>query len=282
MQRLHDLAQDALFRLKDRPFPGPADPPQLLACEGGKGLVREAGGLRILDLPDAAAPAPRFDLAPLIDHTLLKAEATGGEVDRLCDEAAAHGFASVCVNPAWVSRAAARLRGSAVRVCTVAGFPLGATTARQKAAEAAGALQEGAGEIDMVLALGPARDGDWGQVASELSLLRRTVPAGSAVLKLILETCYLEEAQKREACRLAAEAGLDFVKTSTGFGPAGATGPDVALLRASVGAALGVKASGGIRDYEAAYRMVRAGATRLGLSASLAVARGGQGASSGY
>lgn len=282
MQRLHDLAQDALFRLKDRPLPGPDGPPQLLACDGGQGLIREAGGLRILDLPAAASPAPRFDLSPLIDHTLLKAEAAAGEVDQLCDEAAAYGFASVCVNPSRVARAAARLRGSGVRVCTVAGFPLGAIPARQKAAEAAGALEDGAHEVDLVLALGPARDGDWAEVASEFALLRRTVPAGSAVLKVILETCYLDDAQKREACRLAAEAGLDFVKTSTGFGPGGATEADVALLRASVGAALGVKASGGIRDYEAAYRMVRAGATRLGLSASLAVARGGQGASSGY
>lgn len=282
MQRLHDLAQDALFRLKDRPLPEAGAPPQLLACDGAQGLVRDAGGLRVLDLPSPDAPAPRFDLSPLIDHTLLKAEATGAEVDRLCEEAAAHGFASVCVNPARVSRAAAHLRGAGVRVCTVAGFPLGATTARQKAAEAAEALQAGAAEIDMVLALGAARDGDWAEVASEFALLRRVVPAGSAVLKVILETCHLDEAQKRHACQLAVEAGLDFVKTSTGFGPAGATEADVALLRAAVGAALGVKASGGIRDYGAAYRMVRAGATRLGLSASLAVARGGGGASSGY
>ncbi|MBS1766649.1 MAG: deoxyribose-phosphate aldolase [Acidobacteria bacterium] len=227
-------------------------------------------------------PSQRYDLAPIIDHTLLKAEATAEQVDRLCDEALAFRFASVCVNPAWVRQAVQRLAGSGVRVCTVAGFPLGATTAAQKAHEAAAALEDGAEEVDMVLAIGLARAGAWRAVRAEMDAVRSAVPKGHAVLKVILETCHLDGEQKAEACRAALDAGLDFVKTSTGFGPGGATAEDVALMRGVVGDAMGVKASGGIRDYEGAIRMVQAGATRLGLSASVAVARGTGLATSGY
>lgn len=217
-----------------------------------------------------------FDLSPLIDHTLLKPEATGAQVEVLCAEALAYGFASVCVNSLWVPLAASLLQGSTVRTCTVVGFPLGASLSVAKAAEAEAALQAGAQEIDMVLSVGQARSGDWEAVRRDLESVRRAVPA-PAVLKVILETCLLDDAQKTRACELAKEVGLDFVKTSTGFSSGGATEADVALMRTVVGASLGVKASGSIRTYEVALAMVRAGATRLGLSASLAVAKGGSG-----
>jgi deoxyribose-phosphate aldolase len=175
-----------------------------------------------------------------------------------------------------VPLAASLLKGSPVRACTVVGFPLGASSFRAKAREAELALKDGAQEVDMVLAIGAARSGDWEAVRRDLAGLRSAVPA-PAVLKVILETCLLDEAEKVQACELAREAGLDFVKTSTGFSTGGATEADVALLRRVVGPRLGVKASGGIRTYEAALQMVRAGATRLGLSASVAVARGAAG-----
>lgn len=281
MDTIKDLAREALARLETRPLPAAGAPPQLLACEGGRGLVRSAGGILEIPLPPEDS-VPRFDLAPLIDHTLLKTEATADQVERLCEEAARYGFASVCVNPAWVARAAARLRGTPVRVCTVAGFPLGATTARQKAFEAASALEDGALEVDAVLPIGSALAGDWAAVEAELTLLRKSVPQGRAILKVILETCLLDEGQKTQACRIARDAGLDFVKTSTGFSTGGATEADVALLRKAVGTSCGVKASGRIRGYEEALRMVRAGATRLGLSASIAVAQGARTSTSGY
>ena len=281
MGLLEDIGREAVQRLEGRPLPGIGAPPQLLACLGGEALLRGPGGL----VREALDPNRHYDLAPLIDHTLLKPEATAIEVDRACEEALAQGFAAVCLNPAWIARASGRLAGAPVHACAVVGFPLGATTARQKAVEAASALDDGAREVDTVLPLGLARAGDWAAVGTELATLRRATEG--AVLKVILETCLLDDAQKALACRVARDAGLDFVKTSTGFGGGGATEADVALMRETVGAACGVKASGGIRTYEAALRMVQSGATRLGLSASLAVARGpadpapGQ-ASSGY
>lgn len=280
MDMLQDLAREALARLGPRPFPPAGAPPQLLACDGSRGLILDAEGAREIDLPSGEA-GPRFDLAPLLDHTLLKAEATADQVEHLCDEAARFGFASVCVNPVWVAAAAAHLKGTRVRVCTVAGFPLGATTARQKAFEAASALEDGADEVDAVLPIGAALSGDWKTVAAELALLRKAVPQGR-ILKIILETSQLDMQQKVQACRFIRDSGADFVKTSTGFSTGGATETDVELLRRTVGAACGVKASGGIRDYGTALRMVRAGATRLGLSASIAVARGAGGSTSGY
>ncbi|HTL97242.1 MAG TPA: deoxyribose-phosphate aldolase [Holophagaceae bacterium] len=282
MSLLLDLGREAATRLEGRPLPAAGAPAQLLACGGGRALLRSGLGLVEVPLPPEGAEPP-FDLAPLIDHTLLKAEATARQVERLCEESLEHGFAAVCVNPAWVGLAAKRLQGSAVRVCTVAGFPLGATTARQKAGEAAAALEDGAQEIDAVLPIGLARAGGWDAIRGEFDVIRQSVPRGRGVLKVILETCLLDDAQKLQACRAAEEAGLDFVKTSTGFGPGGATEADVALMRSAVGARLGVKASGGIRSYGEALRMVRAGATRLGLSASVPIARGGGSSpSSGY
>jgi deoxyribose-phosphate aldolase len=278
MDLLRQMGHEAALRLQARPLPGPGDRPQLLACAEGLALLRGPAGLAEAPFD----PGTPYDLAPLIDHTLLKADATVDQVDRLCEEALAFRFASVCVNPTWVRRAAALLSGSGVRVCTVAGFPLGASTPAQKAREAAAALEEGAGEVDMVLAIGLARGGAWGEVRAELEAVRRAVPADQAALKVILETCYLDGTQKAEACRAARDAGLDFVKTSTGFGSAGATEADVALMRSAVGPSVGVKASGGIRSYAEALGMIQAGATRLGLSASAAVARGAEGATSGY
>jgi len=222
----------------------------------------------------SAAPAvtPTSPLAKLIDHTQLKPEATAGEIVKLCDEARRHGFASVCVNSMWVPLAAARLAGSDVMVCAVVGFPLGAMAPPAKAYEAADAVQRGAREIDMVLAIGALAAGDHATVFDDIrGVVEAAAPAG---VKVILETCALDTEHKIVACTLAKLAGAAFVKTSTGFGKAGATAEDVALMRQVVGPALGVKASGGIRTADDVRRMVAAGATRIGASASVAIVTG--------
>jgi deoxyribose-phosphate aldolase len=251
----------------------------LLAADTEGVLLWEQGGPK--ERPLAEALALRPTLAPLLDHTLLRAGATSGEILALCAEAREHGFASVCVNPVWVASAVGHLAASPVRVCTVVGFPLGATAPRAKAFEAEQALRDGATEVDMVLDLGAAREGNWAQVRADFKGVRAAVPR-PVVLKVILETCLLDEAQKRQACLLALEEGLDFVKTSTGFSTGGATVTDVALMRQVVGEGMGVKASGGIRTFEQALAMVQAGATRLGVSASLAIVGAAQGPGMGY
>jgi deoxyribose-phosphate aldolase len=271
---LLDLTAEIRARVPALPRPGIT---QLLGCTGGFGLFRDATGLHHRSFAQITSAEGPWDLSPLIDHTLLKADATGAQVETLCREALAHGFASVCVNPLWVPLAASLLKSSHVRTCTVVGFPLGASATRAKAFEAEVALAGGAQEVDLVLAIGAAKAGDWGAVRRDLEALRSAVPA-PAVLKVILETCLLDDAEKVRACELAADAGLDFVKTSTGFSTGGATEADVALMRQTVGSGLGVKASGGIRTYPVALQMVCAGATRLGLSASVAVVQGGAGA----
>ncbi len=210
-------------------------------------------------------------LARLIDHTLLKPDATAGEIRNLCAEAIRHGFAAVCVNPCWVALCAAELRGSPVKVCTVAGFPLGATVTAAKRVEAETAIRNGAGEVDMVLNVGALIAGDTGRVRLDIQAVAEACHRGGAILKVILETALLTDARKVAACELARAAGADFVKTSTGFGPAGATVADVALLRRSVGAELGVKAAGGIRTLEDARAMVRAGASRIGSSSGVKI-----------
>lgn len=265
------LAADALTRLEVPGSPLP-ELPQLLAAGRGRVLLRDRNGLR--ELPLAELPI-RLDLAPLIDHTLLKATATAAEIANLCEEARTWGFASVCVNPAWVPDAVRALQGTRSRVCTVVGFPLGATTPAAKAAEAREALAEGAQEIDMVLALGRVKGGDWEGVQRDLAAVRGAT--AGACLKLILETCLLDDAEIDRACALAVDLGLDFVKTSTGFSSGGATTAAVARMRTAVGDRCGVKASGGIRSTGDALEMVLAGATRLGLSCGVAVARGGRG-----
>jgi deoxyribose-phosphate aldolase len=212
-------------------------------------------------------------IANLIDQTLLKPEATGEDIVRLCREAAEHSFCSVCVNPHWVRLARITLGRSSVRVCTVIGFPLGANRTSVKTAEARLALAEGAAEIDMVQNIGALRSADLATVQFEIAELAEIAHAGKALLKVILETCLLTDDQKRTACRLAVDAKADFVKTSTGFSTAGATEDDIRLMRQAVGPAVGVKASGGIRSLEALRRMVAAGATRIGTSSGVQILR---------
>jgi deoxyribose-phosphate aldolase len=210
-------------------------------------------------------------VARLIDHTILKPEATRDEVLRICAEALQFEFASVCVNAYWTPLAAAELRGSPVAVCTVAGFPLGATSTAAKVAETLGAIKDGAGEIDMVLNIGALRGGDRAAVEGDIRAVVQATHGHGAIVKVILETALLDDIQKTLACRLSQNAGADFVKTSTGFSKSGATVADVALMRRAVGPSMGVKASGGIRTLADLKAMVAAGATRIGASASVAI-----------
>lgn len=216
-------------------------------------------------------------LGATIDHTLLKPDATARDVDTLCDEALSNRFASVCVNGTWVKRCAEILQGSGVLVCTVVGFPLGASAPEVKAYEARRAIEDGACEVDMVINVGALKGGDDELVRRDIAGLADLCHRLGARLKVILETCLLNDEEKVRACRLAREAGADFVKTSTGFSTGGATVEDVALMRRTVGPAMGVKASGGVRDAEAAQAMLQAGATRIGASASVAIVAGGSG-----
>lgn len=205
------------------------------------------------------------ELAALIDHTILRPDATEAQVRRFCDEARQFGFHSVCVNPVHVPLVVA----SGVTACSVVGFPFGAMRSLIKAAEAAQAVAEGAAEIDMVIAVGAMKDGDHRAVAADIAAVRRA--CDTALLKVIIETCLLDDTEKEIACRLAVEAGADFVKTSTGYSTGGATVADVALMRRAVGERVGVKASGGVREFATAAAMVAAGATRLGTSSGVAL-----------
>lgn len=211
-----------------------------------------------------------MSIAAFIDHTLLSPTATAEEIDRLCAEALQYGFASVCVNPYYVPRCVRNLEGSDVKVCTVVGFPLGATTVESKAFAALQAVKSGAAELDMVINLSAVKSGNWKAVEQEIQALA-AVAEDTVVLKVILETCLLTEREKIRACQTAVRAGAHFVKTSTGFSTGGATVEDVALLRKTVGPEIGVKASGGIRDYAAAKAMLEAGATRIGTSSGVAI-----------
>jgi len=210
-------------------------------------------------------------IARLIDHTLLKPAATGDDIVKLCREARQYGFATVCVNPHWVPLAFGELEGSEVKVCTVAGFPLGATSTESKIAETLSALRVGAREIDMVINVGALRSGDYDTVKRDIQAVAGETHEAGAIVKVILETALLDERQKAAASALARMAGADFVKTSTGFGPAGATPQDVALMRKVVGPEMGVKAAGGIRTLEDFRRMTAAGATRIGTSAGVQI-----------
>jgi deoxyribose-phosphate aldolase len=211
-------------------------------------------------------------VARLIDHTLLKPEASRSQIEQLCDEAVRYQFASVCVNPGYVRLCAERLDGERdVAVCTVVGFPLGATTPEAKAFEARQAIANGAGEIDMVLNVGAIKSQDVDLLRRDIEAVVEVAHHGNALCKVILETALLTDDEKVLACRVAQEAGADFVKTSTGFGPGGATEADVALMRRTVGPDMGVKASGGIRTYADVQRMVAAGATRIGASAGVQI-----------
>lgn len=205
----------------------------------------------------------------LFDHTILKADATLKEVKKVCDEAKEYGFMSVCVNGCYTGYVADQLKGTGVKVCTVVGFPLGQMASTVKAAEAALAVEEGAGEIDMVINVGALKDGLYEVVLEDIKCVKKACK--DAALKVIIETCLLSDAEKVKACELAKEAGADFVKTSTGFSTAGAQTTDVELMRRTVGRDMGVKASGGIRDKETAEAMIQAGADRLGTSATIAI-----------
>jgi deoxyribose-phosphate aldolase len=210
-------------------------------------------------------------IASLIDHTILKPEATRTDLVKVCREARQYKFASVCVNPYWVPLVRAELAGSAVKICTVVGFPLGATSTEAKVAEAAAALRDGAQEIDMVINVGALRSGDNEAVKSDIRQVVRVAHEARALVKVILETALLDDNQKTIACTLSKLAGADFVKTSTGFGPSGATAHDVALMRSVVGPEMGIKAAGGIRTLADLQAMTAAGATRIGASASVKI-----------
>jgi deoxyribose-phosphate aldolase len=210
-------------------------------------------------------------IAALIDHTILKPEATRADIIKVCREARQYNFASVCVNSYWVPLVRGELAGSPVKVCTVVGFPLGAASTEAKAAEASAAVCAGAQEVDMVINVGALRSGDQDAVKADIEEVVRVSHRGGAIVKVILETALLDDNQKAVACMLAKEAGADFVKTSTGFGPSGATAHDIALMREVVGPRMGVKASGGIRTLQDLQAMTAAGATRIGASASVKI-----------
>lgn len=208
-------------------------------------------------------------IASMIDHTLLKPEATPAQIEKLCAEAAEYHFASVCVNPVYIPLAARLLKGTGVKVCCVVGFPLGAIAPEQKAAEAASCAAMGAEELDMVIHVGAAKAGDWALVQRDIEGVVKA--AAGHTVKVIIETCLLTDEEKVKACEAAKAAGAHFVKTSTGFSTGGATIHDIALMRKTVGPEMGVKASGGIRDYETAMAMIEAGANRIGASAGIAI-----------
>ncbi|MEA3376983.1 MAG: deoxyribose-phosphate aldolase [Chloroflexota bacterium] len=213
----------------------------------------------------------RNELARLIDHTLLKPEATPVEIERLCDEALQHQFASVCVNPAYVPLAAAKLAGAKVAVCSVIGFPLGATTTTAKVCEAEQALEDGATELDMVLFIGALKAGTRDRVEEDIAAVAATCHEGGGLLKVIIEAALLSDEEKVLACELAQDAGADFVKTSTGFAASGARVEDVRLMRETVAPEIGVKAAGGIHSYQEALAMIEAGANRIGASAGVRI-----------
>jgi deoxyribose-phosphate aldolase len=215
------------------------------------------------------------ELAKKFDHTLLKATAVEADIRKLCDEAKTHHFASVCVNPSWVALAADLLQGTDVLVCTVIGFPLGANTTALKVHETTLAVADGAGEVDMVLNVGKALQGDWAAVEDDIRRVRQA--AGAVPLKVILETCYLSDDQIVKSCAAASAADAAFVKTSTGFGPAGATAAHVKLMKKSIKAGMKVKASGGIRTLSDTLGLLEAGADRIGASASVAIVKEFQG-----
>lgn len=227
-------------------------------------------------LKEIKSPA---DVAKYIDHTLLKPDAKKEDFDKLVKEAKEYNFYSVCVNSSWVPYVYKKLRGTKIKVTAVVGFPLGAMTSRAKAFETRNVIEEGASEIDMVLNIGALKSGDLKFVEEDIKAVRRATRSNT-ILKVILETGFLTDDEKVIACQIAKNAGADFVKTSTGFGKGGATVHDIALMRRTVGEKMGVKASGGVRDFETAIAMIQAGATRIGASSSVAIVTGTKGSSS--
>lgn len=215
------------------------------------------------------------EMARYIDHTLLKPEANRAALDKLCEEAVLHGFKAVCVNSGWIAYVAEKLKRTNIAVCSVIGFPLGAMCSQAKAFEARQAVEDGAQELDMVLNIGKMKSGDFKAVEKDIQAVR--LEAGSPViLKVIIETCLLTDDEKARACEIVQHAGADFVKTSTGFSTGGASIEDVSLMRNTVGPRMGVKASGGIKDFETAAAMIAAGATRIGAGAGVAIVSGAE------
>ena len=233
--------------------------------------IVDAGAERIGIVLGETATA--HDWASLIDHTLLKPEASEADIKKLCEEAAQFGFASVCVNPAWVKKAAGFLNGSGVPVCTVIGFPLGATLSDVKAYEARRAIFDGAREVDMVINIGALKSGDVCAVEDDIRAVADAAHENGVLCKVIIETALLTDEEKVRACLASKNAGADFVKTSTGFSKGGATVEDIALMRRTVGSALGVKASGGVKGIDDARAMFAAGATRIGASVGVKIAQ---------
>jgi deoxyribose-phosphate aldolase len=259
------------------------------ACKDGLCVVHNAAGVRtIVDhgaerissgagVEKAGGVDP--ELARMIDHTILKPEATAAEIEQLCAEAKKYSFASVCINPSHVPLCARLLAGTPVKVCTVIGFPLGATATAVKAFETEHAIRNGAQEVDMVINVGMLKGGDFAYVEQDIAAVTSVARRHRALSKVIIETCLLTDEEKIKACVLAQRAGADFVKTSTGFSKGGATAGDIALMRRVVGSAMGVKASGGVRSREDALLMVTSGADRIGASASVKIVGGDAGSS---
>ena len=252
---------------------------------GGHSVLYECCPDRLQGILDAgatrigvhAAGGATGGVAAMIDHTLLKPDATHAEIETLCREAAQYSFASVCINPTWVATCARLLRGTPVRVCSVVGFPLGATTADTKQYETRRVIFDGATEVDMVINVGALKSGDVRVVERDIEAVAAPCREAGVISKVIIEAALLTDEEKVTACTLAKAAGADFVKTSTGFGPGGATAADVALMRRVVGEAMGVKAAGGVRDLEGLKAMVAAGATRIGASAGVRIVQESRG-----
>lgn len=288
LQRLVEIITEELLAAQ-----GPGGPEARCACHAVQSDccptrlrgVLDAGATRLGLHATGGAPG---GVSGMIDHTLLKADATRAEIEKLCREAAEFQFATVCVNPVWVACAASRLRGTGVGVCSVVGFPLGATTADVKNFETRRAIFDGASEIDMVINIGALKSGDLRTVERDIEAVVEPCRQCGVVSKVIIEAALLTDEEKITASTLTKAAGADFVKTSTGFGPGGATVADVALMRRVVGAEMGVKAAGGVRDLEGLKAMVAAGATRVGASAGVKIVqesrgqKGASAASSGY
>jgi deoxyribose-phosphate aldolase len=241
----------------------------VLQCHEKVQQVVNAGATRLTSTLGNTAVGS--EIAAMIDHTLLKADASQDQIAQLCYEARKHGFAAVCVNPAYVKLCSQLLQGTTVHVCTVVGFPLGATSPEVKAYEAQQSIDDGATEVDMVINIGALKSKDYALVERDIATVARTCNAGGAILKVIIEAALLSDEEKVIACQLAKTAGAEYVKTSTGFGPGGATVHDVALMRHSVGPEMGIKAAGGIGTLEDAQAMVSAGATRIGASAGVKI-----------
>ena len=278
LRRLIELIVDELNQASSRSARRPCSCHGVLyeCCPDRVRGVLDAGATR---LGLHASGSPTGNVAALIDHTLLKADATRADIETLCREAAEFGFATVCVNPCWVALAARQLRGTKSAACSVVGFPLGATTPDVKHYETRRAIFDGAAEIDMVINIGALKSGDLRLVERDIEAVTAPCREARVVSKVIIEASYLTDQEKVTASTLAKAAGADFVKTSTGFGPGGATVADVALMRRVVGAEMGVKAAGGVKDFASLEAMVAAGATRVGASAGVRIVQQSRGAS---